>query len=702
VIAALSRGLAAALLAGATAALVASAAHRAPQLLSEASLAPRDHPWVRLDREITTQFGFENPVVWVIAARDGTVWSTEHLRQVQEITRAAMRIPGVIATDVISLASPNLRDLEVGDFGLRPVYLMAEVPSDPEALETLRRRVETDPNYRGTLMSADGRAAMVVANFRAAADARVISSAARALREAHQDARTAVHVAGAALMRTMTPDFELWAPLAAAWLAGVGLLVAGLGARDALACILAKLLAAVWTGAGLVAAGLGQVPWTAYAIPYGAALAAVWAVVSDALPPWRRRVAITAALAGGFAPMGVFLEGPARAFAVACAAASVLAVLASIASTALIAWGLGAPAGRRAPPLHRQGPRLRLIVLAVACIAALGVPWLDISLGLAGYGERYLPGAESADLRAIARYFPPPTSLAVRVRGEPRFVASPAVLRAFDGVVAAARSDPAVVNAMSLADLVKLVHRGFNEGDPAFGVIPEDEALIARYLTLAYSPGFRRFVDRAQATAVVWVYLGSDRPADLERVLGRIQTQLEEHPIPEAHVDLIGGDGAGILLMSAIARSLPVSAAAWLASASVLLALFCGAGTALRAAAGGVLAAAVAAGSCGWLGIPLDLLSLPLLIGMGAAATGLAAIGGAAEAARLRYLGIPLGVVALSALATAYTGAQLFGCWLLALAVVAGAIPGALGRKAAVPGSRLPATHPFALYGPPR
>jgi hypothetical protein len=137
--------VAATLAAGAAASRLAP---RAPDL----TLVPRDDPAVVLDREVAAQFGFENPVAWVLEARSGTVWTPRLLERLAALTDDVRRIPGVVGPDVIGLASPNMRDLRVTAEGLEPTYLMGEVPKTAEAVAALRRRIDADPNYAGTLV----------------------------------------------------------------------------------------------------------------------------------------------------------------------------------------------------------------------------------------------------------------------------------------------------------------------------------------------------------------------------------------------------------------------------------------------------------------------------------------------------------------------------------------------------------------------
>jgi predicted RND superfamily exporter protein len=319
---------------------------------------------------------------------------------------------------------------------------------------------------------------------------------------------------------------------------------------------------------------------------------------------------------------------------------------------------------RPAPRALHYSRAIRLAVLVLVALAVVGTTRLRTSLGLFGYGMRYLPGAATADLHVLERHFPPPTALAIRFRGAPGFVESPDVLKAFDGLTGAVRGDPAVVRALSLADLVKLVHRAFNDNRAEFNAIPNDRGLIARYLALAYSPGFRTFVDRAFTRSALWVYLASDQPADLGRVLAKLEAQLAAQPVPSAQVDLVGGDAAVILATARVMRRLAAGTAVFLLLGAAGIAVLCGARLGVTSLAGGVVTTALASGAFGWFGVPLDLVSLPSL--MGAAATG-TVFGVLVSPAALL---LALAGMALLALIGSFAGANL-------LAVIAAVVLGA-------------------------
>jgi uncharacterized protein len=652
----------------AAAVLIAAAALRGMQPSVRVELLPADDAAVALNRQITAEFGMQNPVVWVIEARDGTVWTPALLGRIQAVTRDVLRIPGVIALDVVSLASPNLRDLRVTEDSMEPVYLMAEVPQSAEEIAALRQRVDSNPNYGGTLVARDGRAAMVVGNFVNNADAQAVAAAALALRERYSDALARLAVTGAPVLRALAPAAAR--PLAIGALATllVGFLVLLMlgGWRVGVSAALSAALAVVVASVIVVVSGSAVLPWSAYAL-LPTALAA--AAVATAPPrSWRARLELGVALATAFVALGVVAGAPVAAYGIAGAVGVGVALV----------LGQGVGTVLRCPARAPRYPlAVGLATLAVVVVAPIGVIHLRTSFGAFGYGTRYLPASAAEDLQVLAHHFPPPTALAIRFRGDPGFVASPQVLNAFDALTAAVRSDPAVVRALSLADLVKMVHRAFNENREEFYAIPDDPGLIARYLALAYSPGFRTFVDRGFTRSALWVYLASDRPADLARVLGKLKAQLAAQPVPTAQVDLAGGDGAVILSTARTARRLAAGTAVFLLLSALGIGVLRGVRSGAAALACGVAAAVLAAGAFGWLGVRIDLVSLPCVIGAAAAGSVFGALGGAAA------LAPALLVMALLGLVGAFAGAG-------QLAAVAAVVCGALGLASIVIAGVLP------------
>ncbi len=540
------RGALALLLGVVTAAVLAAAAPRLPHLAETATLVPTDDPAIALDREITADFGMANPVVWVIEARTGTVWTPAMLSRIEAFTREVFTLPGVIADDVIGLASPNIRDVRVTEDTMEPVYLMGEAPTSAEGVAALRRRVDTDPNFRGTLVTTDGRAAMVVANFRTGIDLQQHRHggrrAARPLPRCGDDGvrRRRTGVRGARPARRTTRRG--------------GVRAARRRLRDG--C---------------------RVEWWVARSGSGDARCDAGGVVDDRRHGGARRrgAAVDAVRDRGGEAGGGGRGDVARALARACRGVRRACRGVHGPRGGRRRAGGSAGGGRRdwqcrrdtgrarrtdADRLHADdtaAPRWpRLVGLAVLLAALPGTLRLHASFGLFGYGARYLPAAAAADLEGMRRHFPPPTTLAVRFRGGPGFLESPSVLQAIDAMAAAVRQDPAVVRVLSLADLVKLVNRAFNDARDEFRVIPAERALVARYLTLGYSPQFRQFADRGYTQAALWVYLATDDAAAIERVVATLKGQRNTPALADVEVSLVGGEAATVLASVDVARRL--------------------------------------------------------------------------------------------------------------------------------------------------
>ena len=559
-------------------------------------LAP-DDPVARLDDEIQERFGMSNPLVWVVAARAGSIWNQDSLAHVHKLTHEVLRIPGVIGTDVISISSPNVRDMEASDDSMSAVYLMPRVPESPAEIARLRRQVEGNPNFNGTLVSFDAGAAMVVADFQSDADPERLAAAALDLRDQHRDAKNTTYVIGAPVLRrvaaTALPGFALAA--AALLLVGATTLTAR-GGLQAATAVIAAILALAWSAALLLAFGALALPWSAYAALPTALLAA--ALAAPAAAPLRHAPA-GAAMSVILVAIGLRVGLPGRDFALAAAAGIAAAVLCG-ASLGV----LSAPWPRRRSTRIRRGAALALVLL-LAC----GLWRLGGAFGAFGYGQRYLPRAAKEDLNALAHFFPPPLALAVRARGEPGFVKSADVIETFERLTQVAAADPAVLRAASLADLVKMVHRGFSDDPAAIDVIPREPGVIGRYLALAYSPGFRHFVDRAFTESAIWIYLRSDAARDLARVRATLAAEVERHPLPGVTFDVAGGDGARALRQARAFAGALAAVVAMLCGGAALVTVVEGVGSGLRFLAAAALAGLAAGGLLGLCGVPIDLVS---------------------------------------------------------------------------------------------
>jgi predicted RND superfamily exporter protein len=129
------------------------------------AVLPANHPFVQIDRQIRREFGGRNTMVVAIVPREGQVWRPEILELVHRLTLDALKLPGIIAPNVVSLASPSVRRAEDHGGTISVEYLMKEAPKTPEEVKALRARVDDDPQLKGMLVTPDNRAALLFVDF---------------------------------------------------------------------------------------------------------------------------------------------------------------------------------------------------------------------------------------------------------------------------------------------------------------------------------------------------------------------------------------------------------------------------------------------------------------------------------------------------------------------------------------------------------
>ena len=127
---------------------------------------PANHPYVQTDRTIRREFGGRRTSIVGIVPRDGgSVWRPEILEVVRDVTAAALRLPDVMAQNVVSLSAPSVRWVHESGDTIAVDYLMSDVPRTPAAIDELRRRVDDDPQLSGMLVTPDEKMAIVLVDF---------------------------------------------------------------------------------------------------------------------------------------------------------------------------------------------------------------------------------------------------------------------------------------------------------------------------------------------------------------------------------------------------------------------------------------------------------------------------------------------------------------------------------------------------------
>ncbi len=132
-------------------------------LRADAFLAP-DNPALVYRDIVKEQFGLSDPLVLVVVdERPRGIYNPEVLLFLQWLTAEVSQVDNIESSRVMSLATEN-NIISTAD-GMEVKPFLEEVPGSAEEALLLKKEVEQFPLYVGTLVSADGHAALVIAEL---------------------------------------------------------------------------------------------------------------------------------------------------------------------------------------------------------------------------------------------------------------------------------------------------------------------------------------------------------------------------------------------------------------------------------------------------------------------------------------------------------------------------------------------------------
>ena len=610
----------------------------------EASL-PAGHPFVQIDREIRRQFGGRRTMIVAIVPRDGDVWRPEVLALVRDVTLVALRLPDVIAQNVVSLAAPSVRYAEDRGGSLEIDYLMREPPRTPEEVQRLRARAQDDPQLRGLLVTPDDRAALLFVDFWDGPSAQEIVERTMGLAAPYRDRPVDFYFAGEPMFAAgdleQSKEIARRIPLTFLVIA-LMLLLSFRSVQGMFVPMLTATLSTIW-GLGIMGyTGIAIDSWNvavpilliAVAAAHSAQMLKRYgeevqrsrnnraAVIASTATMGPVMIAAGSTAALGFASLALFGVRSIGNFGLACAYGIGSAVLLEM--TFIPALRALLPAPRRVPPeggftqrvlsalehaiVHRRGRAVLIGTGVTLALAAIGA----FRIRTYGSTREYMPrnGIARRHLEEIEKHFEGTVSMTVLWEGEPGSARTVGLVQHVAALEDEIGRDPIVLRTASLADLVKSLHKTFNPDDPTPYRVPDDQELVAQLMFLGESPAFERFTDRALSKALLVAYLRTDDSAKVGPLVRHVQAWVAAHPPPPGSKVLVaGGVGPTVLAVNEhttygkLLNMLVVLGAIYLVSSIML-----------RSATGGlyvvspiVVTIAILFGLLGWTGIRLDM-----------------------------------------------------------------------------------------------
>jgi len=533
-----------------TAALATQLRHVHLEIRRRAQL-PESHPYVQVQNRIADIFGGETTVILGVIARQGDIFRPEILGKVLRITRAIENLPGVIRSNVLSIAGEHVKTIRGNADGLDVQPLLNEVPEDPEGLARLKTKVLGDPIFAGTLVARQGGAAAIVADFDDRLTDVQIRQAIEKVIGPERDELVDIAAGGAPLVRASMADYTR----AMLVLFPLAVLVIGVVHYEAFHSLqamflplLTALLSVVWALGLMGALGEPMDTWSALTPVVILAVAAGHAV--QILKRYYEEYAACGETHEAIV-RSVTSVGPVMLTAGIIAAASFGSLMTfGVTSVRVFGWLLALgilsaltiemtfiPACRAMlwPPSsgetlrQRRGRfstlflewisqqvvqrpvRVAVVVLSVVAGAVVGMARLHVDNSF----RSWFP-ADSVlrrDDAVLNDRLAGTSTLYILLEGQaPGDLEDPEALRAISDLQSWLARDPRVGATLSLADFVKQMHRAMS-GDSHGGEIPNNKQLIAQYLFLYSLSGpndFNSVVDPAHRMGVLRAYVRSD------------------------------------------------------------------------------------------------------------------------------------------------------------------------------------------------
>lgn len=531
------------------------------------TMLPQHHPNVIGTLTAERLFGSKHVVVVGVSAADGkTVYDDpKALAAIDRLTRKLSAVPGVKQHTMMSLTAEKAKAISGDEVEMRVEPMLAS-PVNAEAMRGLRARIDGNPIYRGTLVSADGKVAAV--SFAISAGKRgfrEIVDPVLAVVEAERKTGLRIDVSGTAVFIAAVERFAQRMLL----LFPMALLIIGLIHFEAFRTLqglilplVTALLAVVW---GLGIMGASGVPMDAFnattpililAVAAGHAVQILkryyeeYDRATQARPDAPRAasndiaiveslskvapVMLTAGLVAtlGFFSLITFDVATIRTFGIFTGLGIVSAMVIELTFIPALRSLLPAP-----PPstgktnigplwrkfadgisdlVLRRNKAVLVGFLAVAALASVGMGFVQRENSTKSYFADDL-GIRAED-RFLNAHLAGTNTLYVVFQGDAvDRMKDPAILALMERTQRYIERMPEVGKTLSLVDLLKRMNSSMNGGEKAFDTLPGSQDLVSQYLLLYSMSGqptdFDPYIDYdyKNANLIVWMKNDSSR-----------------------------------------------------------------------------------------------------------------------------------------------------------------------------------------------
>lgn len=616
---------------------------------------PQDHRLIQIENKISDVFGGARIAGIAVLPKQGDIYQPAILAKIRRITDGIEALPGVVNHNVLSITASRVKSMTGSQEGMLVQPLLEETPGRPEDLQALRERIAGQPFYTPLLVSRNGRATAILADFYEKETLNLsnpeIHRKLEELVDREKDDTVEFHIFGMPIWLSYLDRYAremVWYLLAAVVIIGLIHYEAFRTIQAMLLPLVTAILSVVWSLGWLGLTGLPMDTWNSMTPILVLAVAAGHAVqiLKRYYEEYERmndnRAAVVEAvakvgnamiLAGimatlGFLSLMMFGIRTVRVFGLITAAGILSALVLEMTFIPAIRSMLSAPKSRERKSSGKSvldrsvellagfvtsRPRLILAAgIALFLLSVTGAGMITVNNTFNGAmpeGHPYRKAESAFNLN-----FGGANTMTILIdSNEADGIKRPDVLQAMHELQEFLGKEQWVGATQSLADYVKRMNQAMNGDDPREYRIPDDRNTIGQYLLLYSMSGgpddFDMVVDKDYRKAVIRAFAKNDDDQIIRKLFQRTQDRAERLFPTGVTVSVAGGTlGTALGLNETVVREKIVNIC------QILAIIFLFGASVFRSFAAGLiimlpstLAMTVSLGAMGLFGIPLSL-----------------------------------------------------------------------------------------------
>lgn len=539
------------------------------------TIAPKKHPYVKLQKEMERDFGGTNLVSIGLVVDEGDIFNEKTLSKVYRITEGFKELRGVVPYRILSIASRKLKYVytTIDPDGIEfihaiPFETLAEraINGDKESLETVKKAILRDEFIYGPIVSKDKKGTIIQADFQWEWDYPYIFKEVKRLVQREEDENTHFHIGGRPIELGYLHQYlnRMGYVFGLALLCMIALLFLFFKSkRGTILPTVSALMTVIW---GLGIMGLFKIPLDIMSITVPFLILAI--TVSHAVQIIKRyyeeyvhlrenkaacKATITALLrtasgamvtdSAGFLALLIFPFPAMRSMALVATISILCIFFTTFLFIPLVLSFLPPPKRmemereERWGILDRIGGRITALALGSRKWVVVSVTLIVIAIGIVGSSRLEIGDLQEGspifwasspynrDLKVLNSKFPGIEPYYISIKGkEEGAICDPKLLAQIDVLENHLRQDPKVGYVNSYVDVLKRMNFAWRK-DPKYLKIPESEALAWQFLDIFMAGGgdpedTRSYFTRDYSRANISVLLRDHTRSTIKRVIG--------------------------------------------------------------------------------------------------------------------------------------------------------------------------------------